>query len=319
MRPWLERVFPASHRPSQRRPPKDPNRVGDQRLSALPPVARRLLRWFQHAPTRGVALVERLAMSQSPHAAPDTTGSPGLLGGALALGWLAIMSYGPLATWGAPQLLKQPPGFLVMLAAVAIFPALGLWILVGSWRTAWTANLRYDADADRLHAEIGDLRAAVASLTTLIDGQAQSAARLTTSERPSLDAARAPFAQPRLNVTSLKTTLKITPAAPPRQRRAKIVAAASTPPAPLQPASADPMSAKPGRATSRRRSTTAPAVALLAPEPPPIALMPSDANAPAPPPQVAATGGKRMKTSLDAHIDETAAPRRARRAVRAAG
>lgn len=258
-------------------------------------------------------------MSQSPHtAAPDTSGSPGLLGGALALGWFAIMSYGPLATWGAPQLLKQSPGFLVMLAAVAIFPALGLWMLVGAWRTAWTGNVRHDADADRLHAEIGDLRATVASLTTLVEAQVRNAAPAVSPERSGLDAAGAPYAQARLNVTSLTATLKIAPAPRSRKRRASGVAQTSTP---AKPAAAESAAAKPVQAAPRRRAANAlvAAVAPAAPEPPPITRTPSHADAPTPPPLVVATGGKRMKTSLDARIDETTAPRRVRRVARAAG
>jgi hypothetical protein len=72
------------------------------------------------------------------------TGSPGLTGWALAASWFGIMTAGPVAFWGYEQLLAQPPAFLTMLGAVAIYPAVGLLMIAGAWRTAWMASHRIE-------------------------------------------------------------------------------------------------------------------------------------------------------------------------------
>ena len=73
------------------------------------------------------------------------SGSPGLTGWALAASWFGIMTAGPVAFWGYEQLLVQPPAFLTMLGAVAIYPAVGLLMIAGAWRTAWMASHRIEA------------------------------------------------------------------------------------------------------------------------------------------------------------------------------
>jgi hypothetical protein len=86
---------------------------------------------------------------------PDpATGSPGALGWALGLSWFGIMSAGPIAFWGTSQLFAQPPAFLAMLAAVASFPAIGLMMIAGAWRTSWLTAQRLDAAIAILTEEI---------------------------------------------------------------------------------------------------------------------------------------------------------------------
>lgn len=141
---------------------------------------------------------------QSP--SPDTSGSPGLLGGALALLWIAVMGYGSIATWGGAALLKQPPGLIAMLGAIMIFPAFGLWMLVGAWRTAWLTGLRQTADSAHLAAHLDELRADVAAL-------AAGAIRSETSSTPRFDMHGAPVA--RLTVTQLSARFTLAAPAPP--------------------------------------------------------------------------------------------------------
>ncbi|MBU6371415.1 MAG: hypothetical protein KJS97_01705 [Alphaproteobacteria bacterium] len=245
---------------------------------------------------------------QSPSTLVETSGSPGFLGGAIALAWVGVMIYGPLATWGVAPLLAQPPGFLAMIVAAAVFPALGLWMIAGAWRSAWRAGVRDAQETEQLQGEVRALAEGVAALTGVVEETRREAAQRDQMLRDRdlretlrrENSATPPQTQPRARapgavIASMRVTFTIAPLA---RSDAPIIQLPEAPPsikpaapakprsrkrprtektlsmAPAQVSSADPAIAKPRPAPRRRGSVeSAPplCVANDVPEPPPVA------------------------------------------------
>lgn len=135
-------------------------------------------------------------------AADAASSGPGWFGWMIAAVWFGLATGSPIAYWGLAPVLAQPPAFLAVLVALAVFPAVGLLMGVAAARDAAAARalaVRLAAkattpspasaaewriavaDAEDAAVAIADLlareRAAAADVATSLKAQTEDAAQ----------------------------------------------------------------------------------------------------------------------------------------------
>lgn len=164
-------------------------------------------RRFDSTPRRAKADDANRAEAPTPRiadivAADAASSGPGWFGWMIAAVWFGLATGSPIAYWGLAPVLAQPPAFLAVLVALAVFPAVGLLMGVAAARDAAAARalaIRLAAkatapapasaaewriavaDAEDAAVAIADLlareRAAAADVATALKTQTEDAAQ----------------------------------------------------------------------------------------------------------------------------------------------